>query len=60
MRATGDLKLAELFARHANISTTADIYTHLDHADLIRGMRLAGERLGEGVISGKTPSSRQD
>jgi integrase len=44
MRATGDLKLTQMFMRHASISTTADVYLHLDRADLIVGMKKAQER----------------
>jgi integrase len=44
IRATGDVAAAQRFARHASVATTVDIYGHLDREDLVRGMRLAGER----------------
>jgi integrase len=34
LRGTGNLKLAQQLARHKDISTTANIYVHLDDADL--------------------------
>jgi integrase/recombinase XerC len=34
LRQTGNLKLAQLYARHADISTTANVYGHLDVGDL--------------------------
>lgn len=34
LRASGNLKLTQQFARHASIQTTADVYAHLDDADL--------------------------
>jgi integrase len=34
LRKTGNLKLAQLSARHADISTTANVYGHLDVGDL--------------------------
>ena len=34
LRGTGNLKLAQQLARHRDISTTANIYAHLDDADL--------------------------
>ncbi len=40
----GDLALAQRFARHASVSTTVDVYGHLETEDLVRGMRRAGER----------------
>ena len=39
LRATGNLKLAQLLARHKSISTTADIYGHLDIGDLAAALR---------------------
>lgn len=44
LRATGDVAVAQQFARHVSVATTVDVYGHLDQEDLIRGMRLAGER----------------
>ena len=44
IRATGDVAAAQRFARHASVATTVDIYGHLDREDLVRGMKLAGER----------------
>ncbi|MBA2360336.1 MAG: tyrosine-type recombinase/integrase [Actinobacteria bacterium] len=44
IRATGDVAAAQRFARHASVATTVDVYGHLDRDDLIRGMKLAGER----------------
>lgn len=42
LRATqGNLALAQLFARHASIQTTVDVYGHLSREDLVGGMRKA-------------------
>jgi integrase len=38
LRFEGNLKLAQQLARHASIQTTADIYGHLDDADLERAL----------------------
>ena len=40
----GDLALAQRFARHASVSTTVDVYGHLENEDLVRGMVRAGAR----------------
>jgi integrase len=42
LRATGNLKLAQQLARHQSITTTADIYGHLDDHDLERALELLG------------------
>jgi integrase/recombinase XerC len=39
LRKTGNLKLPQQLARHADISTTANIYVHTDDADLEAAMR---------------------
>lgn len=39
LRQNGNLKLAQMLARHASISTTADIYGHLEFADLATALR---------------------
>ena len=39
LRDTGNLKLAQILAGHADIGTTANIYTHLDTTDLEAAMR---------------------
>jgi integrase len=38
LRSEGNLKLAQMLARHRSIQTTADIYGHLDDADLERAL----------------------
>ena len=38
LRSEGNLKLAQQLARQASIQTTADIYGHLDDADLERAL----------------------
>jgi len=38
LRGTGNLELTRKFARHANIQTTAQIYSHLVQADVENGM----------------------
>jgi integrase len=38
LRSQGNLKLAQQLARHASIQTTADVYGHLDDADLERAL----------------------
>lgn len=49
LRATGNIKLAQMMAGHASISTTADIYGHLDIGDLAEGLALrAAKRDGNG------------
>ncbi len=40
LRATGNLELTRKFARHANIQTTARIYSHLVQEDVDNGVRL--------------------
>jgi integrase/recombinase XerC len=40
----GDLALAQRFARHASVSTTVDVYGHLETEDLVAGIQRAGER----------------
>jgi integrase len=39
MRQSGNLKLAQMLARHKSIRTTADIYGHLELADLAAALR---------------------
>ena len=39
LRETENLKLAQQFARHASIRTTADVYAHLDDRDLERALQ---------------------
>ena len=39
LRDTGNLKLAQVLPGHADIGTTANIYTHLDTTDLEAAMR---------------------
>jgi integrase len=43
IRATGNLKLAQMLAGHADIGTTANIYAHLDTTDLETALRALGE-----------------
>lgn len=47
VRDTGNLKLAQLLAGHASIQTTADIYAHLDIADLAAALDLVAGRRAE-------------
>lgn len=47
LRKTGNLKLAQQLARHASIQTTADIYAHLDDADLERALGTLPSLLSE-------------
>ena len=39
LRGTGNLKLAQMLAGHADIGTTANIYAHLDTSDLETALR---------------------
>lgn len=39
LRRTGNLKLAQMLAGHADIGTTANIYAHLDTSDLETALR---------------------
>jgi site-specific recombinase XerD len=39
LRDTGNLKLAQMLAGHADIGTTANIYAHLDTSDLESALR---------------------
>jgi integrase len=43
LRRTGNLKLAQMLAGHADISTTANIYAHLDTTDLETALRAIEE-----------------
>jgi integrase len=47
VHATGNLKAAQLFAGHASIQTTADIYAHFDLEDLREALRIVAERRAE-------------
>ena len=44
LRETGNLKLAQMLAGHADIGTTANIYAHLDTTDLETALRALNER----------------
>jgi integrase len=44
LRQTGNLKLAQMLAGHADIGTTANIYAHLDTTDLEAALRALNER----------------
>jgi integrase/recombinase XerD len=43
LRATGNLKLAQMLAGHADIGTTANIYAHLDTSDLETALKALNE-----------------
>lgn len=43
LRRTGNLKLAQMLAGHADIGTTANIYAHLDTSDLETALRAISE-----------------
>lgn len=43
LRRTGNLKLAQMLAGHADIGTTANIYAHLDTSDLETALRALNE-----------------
>ena len=43
LRRTGNLKLAQMLAGHADIGTTANIYAHLDTTDLETALRALDE-----------------
>jgi site-specific recombinase XerD len=43
LRQTGNLKLAQMLAGHADIGTTANIYAHLDVTDLETALRTLSE-----------------
>jgi integrase/recombinase XerD len=43
LRRTGNLKLAQMLAGHADIGTTANIYAHLDTADLETALKALNE-----------------
>jgi len=43
LRHTGNLKLAQMLAGHADIGTTANIYAHLDTTDLETALRALNE-----------------
>jgi integrase/recombinase XerD len=43
LRRSGNLKLAQMLAGHADIGTTANIYAHLDTTDLEAALRALGE-----------------
>jgi hypothetical protein len=44
LRDTGDLKLTQMLAGHADIGTTANIYAHLDTTDLETALRARSRR----------------
>ena len=48
LRHTGNLKLAQQLARHKSITTTADIYGHVDDADLERALLLVPNPVDRG------------
>jgi site-specific recombinase XerD len=43
LRRTGNIKLAQMLAGHADIGTTANIYAHLDTTDLESALRTLAE-----------------
>jgi integrase len=43
LRRTGNLKLAQMLAGHADIGTTANIYADLDTSDLETALRVLNE-----------------
>jgi site-specific recombinase XerD len=43
LRRTGNLKLAQMLAGHADIGTTANIYAHLDTTDLETALKAIDE-----------------
>jgi integrase len=43
LRQTGNLKLAQVLAGHADIGTTANIYAHVDTSDLETTLRALNE-----------------
>ena len=43
LRASGNLKLTQMHAGHADIGTTANIYTHLDTSDLETALKAINE-----------------
>jgi integrase len=43
LRRTGNLKLAQMLAGHADIGTTANIYAHLDTSDLEAALKALDE-----------------
>jgi integrase len=43
LRSTGNLKLAQMLAGHADIGTTANIYAHLDTSDLEAALKAPNE-----------------
>ncbi len=47
VRDTGNLKAAQIFAGHASIQTTADIYAHFDLADLREALKMVAQRRAE-------------
>ncbi len=56
LRATGNLELTRKFARHAHISTTAQIYSHLVQQDVDNGVKLLpGNEAFEARPSGDPP-----
>lgn len=56
LRATGNLELTRKFARHAHISTTAQIYSHLVQQDVDNGVKLLpGNEAFEALPSGDSP-----
>jgi site-specific recombinase XerD len=52
VRVAGNLKAAKLFAGHASIQTTADIYAHFHLEDLREALRIVGGRRAERRMDG--------
>jgi integrase len=55
----GGLKHAQLLAGHANISTTGDIYSHLDVGDLAEVLRLLAANRSVQMTSRTRPQSQR-
>ena len=49
-RETGSLKLAQKQLGHSNISTTGDIYTHVEDSEMDEPASILGRALGESVV----------
>jgi hypothetical protein len=55
LRDTGDLKLAQMLAGHADISTTANVYAHLDTHEEPQAYDVVVDAVGQAIVHAVPP-----